>query len=197
MEKYIPCRVCGAEAEFFDHAQVLGKYDIGYYHCPVCDFVETEEPHWLDEAYSSAITDTDIGLVGRNFLLAKQVRAVLSFCLPHAASFLDYGGGYGMFVRLMRDAGFPFEWYDKYSENLFAKHCEKKQEHYDVVTAFELLEHLPDPVLEIEKLLTLGDSVLFSEELSTAPPVRLTNGGIMRRNMGSTSPFIRKRHCAI
>lgn len=44
------CRVCGAEAENFDQAKVLGKYDVSYYVCKECGFVETEEPYWLEES---------------------------------------------------------------------------------------------------------------------------------------------------
>ena len=160
------CRVCGAEAENFDQAKVLGKYDVSYYVCKECGFVETEEPYWLEEAYSDAIADTDIGLVGRNVMLADKVAAIIELCLPEAKTFLDYG----MLVRMLRDAGLPFEWYDKYCTNLFAKGQEKRQAHYDVVTAFELFEHLPRPHEEIAALCELGENVLFTTQLSTTPP---------------------------
>jgi len=32
--------------------------------------------------------------------------------------FLDYAAGYGLFVRLMRDAGYNFRWSDLYCQNL-------------------------------------------------------------------------------
>ena len=156
------CKICGTTTEDFDEAVMLSQYCVHYYLCPNCGFIQTEEPYWLDEAYSDAIVDSDIGLVGRNVFLSNKVAAILSFCLPHCKSFLDYGGGYGIFVRLMRDAGFDFEWFDKYCNNLFAKSFEKKKKHYDVVTAFELFEHLPNPMEEIRQLILLGDSILFT-----------------------------------
>jgi len=35
--------------------------------------------------------------------------------------FLDYAAGYGLFVRLMRDAGYNFRWSDLYCQNLFVR----------------------------------------------------------------------------
>lgn len=52
-----------------------------YYRCPNCGFICTEEPYWLDEAYSSAIASTDIGVIMRNMLLRDKVSAILKTIL--------------------------------------------------------------------------------------------------------------------
>ena len=166
------CHICDSEIDFFSEGKVLRKYTISYYKCPKCGFVQTETPYWLDEAYSEAIVDADIGLAGRNYMLAHTVEAILKICFNNKTiNHLDYGGGYGLFTRLMRDRGFDFEWYDKYCVNIFAKYFTKKKEHYDVVTAFELLEHLSNPYDDLDKIMGLGDIVICSTALlpSTCP----------------------------
>jgi len=75
----------------------------------------------------------------------------------------------------MRDAGFNFEWYDKYCDNLFAKSFEKKLAHYDVVTAFELLEHLPNPREDLDPIMKLGDTIIASTEILPNPPPKLND----------------------
>ncbi|MEO6303495.1 MAG: class I SAM-dependent methyltransferase, partial [Bacteroidia bacterium] len=73
---------------------------------------------------------------------------------------MDYGGGYGMFTRLMRDKGFDFYWHDDYCENLFANGFEADlKKKYDIITAFEVFEHLPNPQ-DIFKIL-IGNSKCF------------------------------------
>lgn len=75
------CKICGNKMENFDKAKILNKYDVQYYRCPNCGFICTEEAYWLDEAYSSAIASTDIGLIMRNILLTDKVSAVLKIIL--------------------------------------------------------------------------------------------------------------------
>ena len=97
------CEICATEMQPFETGTILQKYTIQYFHCPHCGFVRTEEPYWLDEAYSDAICDADIGLLSRNVFLFPRIEAVINICLPQSETFLDYGGGYGIFSRLMRD----------------------------------------------------------------------------------------------
>ena len=46
----------------------------------------------------------------------------------------------------MRDNGIDFYWSDKYSKNLLARGFEAKPGQYDIAVAFEVLEHLQNPI---------------------------------------------------
>ena len=150
------CKICGANSLSFFTTKVLNKYEVEYFQCSDCGFIQTEKPYWLEEAYSDAIASSDVGLVFRNLGFSKICNNLLFEMFDHNAKFLDYGGGYGLFVRIMRDLGFDFYWHDVFCKNLFAQDFafnEKNNEQYEVVTAFEVFEHLVDPVDEIKKIL--------------------------------------------
>jgi len=81
--------------------------------------------------------------------------------------FIDYGGGVGVFVRMMRDKGFDFYLYDKYADNLFAKffNISELDNECELLTCFEVFEHLSAPLCEIENMLNYSKTIFFSTEL--------------------------------
>lgn len=162
-------KITGGETEFLFKKKVLNKYDVSYYKCLETGFIQTETPFWLDEAYSSAISSLDVGLVRRNISLSHKVARLIYSEFKTNARFIDYGGGYGLFVRLMRDIGFDFYLQDTYAPNLFAKHFEisdlEVNTKFELLTAFEVFEHLVDPISEIEKMLGFSKNILFSTEI--------------------------------
>jgi glycosyltransferase involved in cell wall biosynthesis len=167
----IKCKVCESDSFLLANAKVLGKYKVDYFQCSHCGFVQTEEPFWLQEAYSQAIASTDVGLVFRNLMFSSLASKLIFNLFNHEAKFLDYGGGYGLFVRLMRDNGFDFYWIDQFCENIFAKGFEflERQDNQilnlEMITAFEVVEHLVNPVNEIREILKYSRNFLFSTEL--------------------------------
>jgi hypothetical protein len=155
-----------------DSAQILNKYNITYYHCSYCGFIQTEEPYWLDEAYSKAIAKIDTGIMVRNFSNTENLLLLLKY-IPEGAC-LDFGGGHGILTRIMRDYGFDFYSYDKYAENLFASGFEGDiGGSYKLVTSFENFEHFVKPLEEIEKLLNISEVLYFTTSLLSAqsPPL--------------------------
>lgn len=165
------CRICQTPSATLFTAKVMGKHDVRYFACPHCGFVQTEDPFWLEEAYASPISLADVGLVGRNIGFSQFLRKLITAFLDPAASFVDYGGGNGMLVRLMRDHGFDFRWHDKYATNLFARgHEHQPGTRYELLTAFEVFEHLVDPRAEVAAMSTFSDRILFSTELIPNPP---------------------------
>jgi hypothetical protein len=165
------CKICAALSEQFGRATVLEEYEITYYRCTDCGFVQTEEPYWLDHAYSDPIATLDIGLLSRNVRLRQIASRVLRLALTPESRCVDYGGGYGVFVRLMRDSGFNFSHYDPMAKNLFASHfIANLDDRFSLATAFEVLEHLVNPHEHFLKLDKLADHWLVTTELISPQP---------------------------
>ena len=172
-------KITGGETEQLFTAKVLNKYDVTYFKCKETGFIQTEEPYWLAEAYSSAITKLDLGLASRNEYLRDMVVPVLAKLFNTDAKFLDYAGGYGLFTRLMRDKGYDFYHTDAYCQNLFAEFFDltdlPTNTKFELVTAFEVFEHLPDPVAELAKISQFADHILFSTVLQPETPLTSTS----------------------
>jgi 2-polyprenyl-3-methyl-5-hydroxy-6-metoxy-1,4-benzoquinol methylase len=162
-------KITGGDTDFLFHSKILHKYEVKYYQCKETGFVQTEEPYWLEEAYQSAITKLDVGLVHRNVHLADLTGKLLLKSFNYKQDFLDYAGGYGLFTRMMRDKGFNFYHTDRFCQNLFAEYFDLNQPstvtYFELVTAFEVFEHLANPLEEIGEILQFSDNVLFTTEI--------------------------------
>lgn len=162
------CNICGQATNPIHKGRILNKYDIQYFNCPDCGFTQTESAFWLDESYTDALSASDTGVMARNMVFSRVTKILLILLGKRQGKFLDFGGGYGIFTRLMRDQGYDYYWYDKYAKNFISKGFEGSIEsgcHYDIVTSFENFEHFDSPLEEIEKILKLSNLVLFSTEL--------------------------------
>ncbi len=164
------CKICGGVSAFVFKAKMLYKYEVWYYSCMRCGFLQTEEPFWLDEAYQSAINVYDTGILNRNDILARKLALLLFFAFGYRVTYLDYAGGYGLLVRKMRDAGFDFYWLDKYSTNLFARgFTYEGKKKVALVTAVEVFEHLNEPIVDIEEMLSYSRNIFFTTTLLPQP----------------------------
>lgn len=170
------CKICSCQTSLFGSAVLLNKHRIQYFRCNSCGFLQTEEPYWFQEAYCEVIACTDVGLVSRNLTFSQVTQALIHVFFDAEGKFLDYGGGYGLLVRMMRDKGFDFYWHDKWCDNLFARAFEASKagtETFELLTAFEVFEHLSHPLDELREMLRFSKNVLFSTELLPihAPPL--------------------------
>ena len=165
------CRVCSSRVREVFRKVVLEKHLVRYFQCAACDFLATEPPWWLAEAYTEALMGLrDVGMVQRNLWVAEVASRFIFEHLDPARAFVDYGAGTGLLVRLMRDRGLDFRYHDPYARNLFARLFEAPasrggDKKYELLTAIEVIEHSPDPLVEVRKMLALSDTILFTTQL--------------------------------
>lgn len=165
------CNICKEKTKRIFKALILDQYDVSYYYCPNCEFLHTEEPYWMEDAYKNPINTSDTGMLSRNINLSRKTAVLLYFIFDKGIKCVDYAGGYGIFTRLMRDIGFDFYWYDLYTQNLFAKGYDYTKDIEDVgfITSFESFEHLVDPIRGLEEMLKISTNIFFSTELLPQP----------------------------
>lgn len=167
------CPITGEPMEQAFRATVLHRYQVQYYTCPASGLLRTEAPYWLAEAYSSAIAGTDTGLVQRNVANARSLAPLIQRLGRADGKLLDIAGGYGLLTRLLRDQGFDCYSVDEYCENLFAAAFEPGAAFAaDLLFAFEVLEHLEDPVKFLEQVFARYRcrTLIFSTTTFEGPP---------------------------
>jgi hypothetical protein len=157
--KPIPCRLCGATSTKVFTKRTLGRYDVTYFRCSGCRSLQTEVPYWLDEAYAIPGVHIDVGCASRtlkNWAALSTLLGRLQF--PKEALALDFGAASGLLGRLMRDIGYNFHSHDKYARPAFTSYHnipDLKGTKPQLITAFEVFEHFPEPKAELEQLLAL------------------------------------------
>ena len=117
--------------------------------CNACDFLFLKEPsRWLDVAYQDSFYG-DTGYMQRNLRMADFMELFLHILMMQGArsdsevSCCDFGTGLGVFPRLMRDRGFDFQGTDVFASMELIKPFIARGLSFDVVTAFEVVEHMP------------------------------------------------------
>jgi len=182
-----PCKICGGPAllygavDFNRCCEIPGfvklppaNVAVHYRCCAACGFLFTDSfDDWSDAEFKANIYNegylavdpeyagirprSNAGLVQRLFDAHKSKIRVL-----------DYGGGNDLLCATLRSAGFA----DAVTFDPFVpEYCRAPEEKFDLVTCFETLEHMPDPLSGIGAIVAnLADPglVLFSTLLQPA-----------------------------
>lgn len=174
-----PCKICGAGAALmgvvdFHKSCVdatglrlpVSGMPVYYRRCEQCGFIFTEAfDAWSIHDFAERIYNDGYAAVDPDYdsvrprNMARFVAGALA-ASRERITILDYGGGHGLLARTLREEGFRAESWDPFVEG-GAPPCRR----YEVITLFEVMEHLPDPaqtVAEIARLLAPGGLVLFS-----------------------------------
>jgi SAM-dependent methyltransferase len=175
------CKICGSAAWEFDLVDFLKTVDerniypfgfsgvvVTYFRCESCEFMFTDFcDDWSANEFAAFIYNEDYAKVDPDYLgkrplaMATQMAAALE--PAKNMRILDYGSGGGHFENRMRTLGFgKLESYDPFS------HPQRPQGKFDIITAFEVLEHAPDPhkvLLDMTGLLAEGGLILCTTAL--------------------------------
>ncbi len=172
------CKCCGSGAEFFLRVDASRTCEdrrrppfppsgigVDYVRCDACGFIFTDYLDRLTEdqigsrIYNSEYIKADPEFATiRPSLFADMLADMLGPARTGIEA-LDYGGGEGLLARLARDRGFArYDSYDPY----FSDQPDPDRR-YELVTAFEVVEHSRDPFATLWDALSYvrPDGVLF------------------------------------
>lgn len=189
----IKCRCCLSFSSPIFAGELMFSHKVQYYECGSCGYVQTEDPYWIGEAYARSITRSDTGILFRNQTNAKMVMATLALFGNLNGKVVDYAGGYGILVRLLRDFGVDASWMDRYSDNILAPGFDYKGGEAMLVTAFEAFEHFVNPEKELLAMLSIAPNVLLSTEIMPHPTPDLDNWWYYGKEHGQHIGFFRTK----
>ena len=180
-----PCPICGGHCELLDvldfnkmcgnpeaHFQGLSGEAIYYSLCKDCGFCFAPAiAKWSPEEFERKIYNNDYIHVDPDYVEARpgSFRDILISLFGEFSdsfSHLDYGGGSGRLSKLLQDAGWRSLSYDPFA-NKEVDHTQLGR--FDLITAFEVFEHVPNPLELMERLSTLltpEGVIFFSTQLS-------------------------------
>jgi len=162
-KEILKCRLCDGKTESLFTLRNMHRYDVRYYLCSCCNSLQTENPFWLDEAYSDPVRYTDTFAAQRALSMPRLTLFVAWILgIPSSSNVLDWGGGDGLTTRILRDLGFAAHCHDKYAANTYAGGFNfDEATQYDIVTCFEVLEHMVNPRIELGELLARRPRMVF------------------------------------
>jgi len=164
--------------------------EVVLHRCVRCGLFQFPNPDWLDAAYADPISEIDTGLPARCFHVARTAEALIRAQGLGDRQQLDYGGGYGLLTRLMRDRGLDMRHHDPFARNLFAQGFEGDPAgSFGAVTMVEVFEHLTEPLPLLRSLSSHAEMVIVSTQLVPAGLTDLSRWWYLIPDLGQHITF--------
>ncbi len=158
-EPAIPCPLCG---EWNEPRVIKARYGMlaSVAECLPCRLAY-QTPRPSDEASQAYMNmrwssgDSYVADAGAKLTQARKNAQIVREAVPEARTLLDFGAGSGAFVSAAREAGFDAVGVERIeaarararaSYGLELLEAMPEDTHYDVVTLWDVIEHLRDPV---------------------------------------------------
>jgi len=165
----VPCKICGGAADLYGVVDFhkcceeargvrlqLSGVPIYYRRCATCGFLFTDAfDAWDNDQFKAHIYNDSYRVVDPDYGIARprsnaDVVASLWAAYKTEMRVLDFGGGNDVFCSTLRANGFPEAvTYDP----MVPEHANRPDGKFNLVTCFETLEHLPDPVAGVALIL--------------------------------------------
>jgi hypothetical protein len=172
-EPFERCRCCMGKTSYFSSAEIL-NFIATYSICSNCFSVQADNPVWIEQAHSKAISNLDTGLVSRCLSASRLISTLLFLEDKKAAKGIDWGGGTGLLTRLLRDQGYQVRSYDKYAKaehaEGFEASLEEAEEAATFTTSIECFEHLVNPIVAFKDVTAKKEYFIFTIETIDTPP---------------------------
>ena len=181
-----PCKYEG------DQQPRLSGHPVYYYVCFKCGFCFAPEFwSWTQDNFKTQIYNEEYIRFDPDYL-EKRPKGNVQFLTRlfegkvQEITHLDYGGGDGSMSKILSEIGWDSKSFDPFEQD--AEPLEPPMSSFNLVTAFEVFEHVPDVHLLMKNLmryLSPGGIILFSTLLSDghiSPGQRLTWWYVAPRN---------------
>jgi SAM-dependent methyltransferase len=185
MVDYLLCPVCGEACSLLDVVdfnksceEVRGNFlrltgiPVYYLLCGNCSFCFAPEfSGWTLPEFEEKIYNSEYHLVDPDYIdVRPRANATSIMALfkesSHPITHLDYGGGSGVLASILKESNFDSVSYDPFVDRQVDIEQLGK---FDLITAFEVFEHVPDVqqlMANLQTLLSPDGIVLFSTLLS-------------------------------
>jgi 2-polyprenyl-6-hydroxyphenyl methylase/3-demethylubiquinone-9 3-methyltransferase len=165
----LSCKICDGTAELYGVVDLhrpchipggvrppLTGVPIYYRRCAACGFLFTDAfDDWSHEQFKTHIYNDGYIAFDPEYKTKRpsaNAAVVAQLFAAHKASLrvLDFGGGNDVLCAALREQGFPVAvTYDP----MVPAHALRPEGKFDVVTCFETLEHLPDPLAGLGRMI--------------------------------------------
>lgn len=177
------CPICNSTSHLLDvvdfnknceeqRGKFLPKSGIPVYYvsCPACEFIFAPEfSNWTDEDFSSKIYNASYIDIDPDY---PEIRPQTNYGLLQRffggvceqINHLDYGGGSGKLSEMLSSNGWNSSTYDPFPVR---DQEVPSLDNFNLITAFEVFEHVPNPIFLMEniKQLIQNDGMIFFSTL--------------------------------